>query len=197
MKKSTFPAFETILIKDGKAQSISYHERRMNHTRAMLYGMTNKITLENIDFESEHSTARCKLIYAEEIIKTEITEYNKREMSRFRLVSSDIEYEHKMLDRRELDSLFAARGEADDVLIIKNGLFTDTTIANVAFWIDGEWLTPAKPLLSGTMRQKLLDDGMLRIANITKDELSKISKMAIMNALRGFEVIEKPILIEF
>ncbi len=197
MKKSIFPAFETILLKDGNAQNLSYHESRLNATRTELYGCADKISLANINFGNKYSNARAKLIYMKEITSLEIVEYHKKPISKFRLVTSDIHYEYKMQDRSELDILFASKGDADDVLIIQNGLFTDTSIANVAFWIDGEWLTPAKPLLKGTMRQKLLDEGILQIANITKDELSKISKIAIMNALRGFEVIEKPILIEF
>ncbi len=50
----------------------------------------------------------------------------------------------------------------DDILIIRDGLLTDTSICNVALWNGTSWITPARPLFSGTMRAYLLDKGLVQ-----------------------------------
>lgn len=130
---------------------------------------------------------RCKIVYGDEIVSVEYTPYIKREIKRLKVVSSDISYDFKYLDRREIDALYAAKGDCDDVLISKNGLLRDTSIANIALLKNNRWLTPSEPLLAGTMRQKLIDTGFLTEAEISIAEIGGFEAVAIMNALRGFE----------
>ena len=52
------------------------------------------------------------------------------------------------------------RGACDEILIIKDGHITDTSISNIVFRLpDGWWLTPFTPLLKGIMRTYLLESG--------------------------------------
>lgn len=181
-KRSTL-LFETILCKDGAAQNLEYHERRMFESSGKKF---------DLSFLRPPISAlwRCKLIYAATIISVEFTPYIKREIKSLTLIESNISYSSKFVDRKELDALFEARGAGDDTLIVKNGLITDTTIANVAFLNDNNiWLTPKTPLLKGTMRAKLLAEGFLEEADIETKNLPSFKMMAIMNALRGFEVL--------
>ena len=99
-------------------------------------------------------------------------------------------YEFKYLDRTQINQLIASKGAADDILIIKNGLVTDTSIANVAFWQQNKWLTPATPLLKGTTRQRLLSAGCIEAADIKLTDLNTFTKMALMNALMDFTILE-------
>ena len=39
--------------------------------------------------------------------------------------------------------------EQDEILITRNGLLTDTSIANIALFNGKEWHTPKHPLLKG------------------------------------------------
>lgn len=131
---------------------------------------------------------RCKVVYENDILSVEFLPYVKREIKTLRIVESDIDYSRKFVDRKELDRLFGLRAEADDVLIVKNSLLTDTTIANVAFLDkNGIWNTPKKALLKGTMRQKLINEGFLKEVDISVEDIKKFEEVAIMNALRGFE----------
>jgi len=131
---------------------------------------------------------RCKIIYAEDILSVGFLAYEKKEIKTLKLIESDISYSHKFVDRSDIEKLFALRGEADDVLVVKNGLLADTSIANIALLDkNGRWLTPKAPLLCGTMRQKLLNDGFLSEADIAAADISDFERVAIMNALRGFE----------
>ena len=58
------------------------------------------------------------------------------------------------------------KGDCDDILIIRNGLITDMSYANVAFFDGTQWLTPRIPLLAGTCRERLLETGPIREADI-------------------------------
>ena len=52
-----------------------------------------------------------------------------RMVSSLRPVASDtIDYSYKSTNREELNDLFARRGKADDILIVKDGYLTDTCL---------------------------------------------------------------------
>ena len=84
------------------------------------------------------------------------------------------------------------REEGDDILIIKDLLVTDTSIANIAFETSGgEWITPKNPLLKGTTRARLLDEGKLKEADIRVHELRSFTKVALLNAMIDFDVLDR------
>jgi 4-amino-4-deoxychorismate lyase len=131
---------------------------------------------------------RCKVVYDNvQIISVEYQPYVKKEIKKLKLIESDIEYPKKYLDRSEITKLLKSIDDADDIIIVKNGLIADTSIANVALLKNGAWITPKKPLLNGTMREKLLMEGLLKEADISAKNLAEFDAIAIMNALRGFE----------
>jgi len=79
--------------------------------------------------------------------------------------------------------------DCDEIIIEQNGYLTDTTIANIAFYDGERWITPAKPLLKGTMRAKLLDEGLLHEKEIKKEDLKNYSQVALINAMIGFKIL--------
>jgi 4-amino-4-deoxychorismate lyase len=105
--------------------------------------------------------------------------------------NNEIEYCKKSTSREELDDMFKKRKDCDDVLIIKNSLITDTTIANVAFCKNGLWYTPKKPLLEGTTRARLLDEKKIIQKDIRVQDLNEYSHIALMNAMIDFDIITK------
>jgi len=107
------------------------------------------------------------------------------------IFNNEIQYDTKAAQRDALDGMYAQRGEGDDVLIIKNLLITDTTIANVAFYSNGVWITPKHPLLQGTTRARLLDEGKIIEADIHVSQLRSFSKVALLNAMIDFEILER------
>ncbi len=76
-----------------------------------------------------------------------------------------------------------ANANADDVLIVKNGLLTDTSYANIAFFDGVQWLTPATPLLAGTRRQQLLEQGVITEATLHPSDLKQFKFAKLMNAM--------------
>ena len=105
-----------------------------------------------------------------------------------------LDYRLKYADRTELDQLFLKRGEADDILIIQNGLVTDTSIANIAFFDGDKWITPKEPLLKGTTRARLLDEKKIFEQDIKIADLGKFTEFALMNAMIGFDRIKDGII---
>jgi len=68
---------------------------------------------------------------------------------------------------------------------------TDTSIANIAFYDNGMWKTPKNPLLKGTTRARLIDEGKLIEADIRVNELRNFSKVALLNAMIDFDVLQE------
>jgi len=105
-----------------------------------------------------------------------------------------VHYPLKYTHRDQLNALFERRGACDDVLIVKEGILKDTTIANIALFLDGQWLTPQTPLLYGTTRARLIDDAFLIPAVLTPNDIPNAQKIAVMNAMVGFVEIENGII---
>jgi len=105
-----------------------------------------------------------------------------------------VHYPLKYTHRDHLNQLFEHKGECDDVLIVKDGLLKETTIANIALLVDDQWLTPQTPLLYGTTRARLLDEGLLVPALLSPNMIDKAQKVAIMNAMVGFVEVENGII---
>ncbi|RUM56328.1 MAG: 4-amino-4-deoxychorismate lyase, partial [Nautilia sp.] len=69
---------------------------------------------------------------------------------------------------------------------VKNGLITDTTISNLAFFDGNNWITPKTPLLKGTKREELIQKGFLKEKEIKIEDIKHFKKFAMMNAIIGF-----------
>jgi 4-amino-4-deoxychorismate lyase len=182
---------ETIKIVNGTAPFLAFHNERLNHSRQILFNAQDQIDLKNvITAPSQSGTYKCRVIYSKTIETVEYSRYQQqRKFKTFKVIEDDnIAYDFKYLNRENLNRL--VRGQADEILIIKRGLVTDTTIANVAFWHQDKWLTPSTPLLKGTTRERLLREKKIVEIPITLEDLNHFSKMAMMNALLGFIVIE-------
>lgn len=183
---------ETIRIEKGRLRNIAYHDRRMNEVRREVWGVDRSVSLETyIDASPYEERTRCRVTYGRDVESVEFFPYQIRPVHSLQLVrGGQIEYRRKRADRSELNALFACRGEADDVLIVRGGLLADTSIANIALGDGTGWYTPASPLLEGTQRACLLDAGMIRPLDIHADDLSRFQKIRLFNAMIDFGEIE-------
>ena len=89
-----------------------------------------------------------------------------------------------------MNILFEKKDKADEIIIVKNGYITDTSIANIVIYDGTSWLTPKVPLLRGTARARLLEEKEIIEANITVKMLLKSQKLALLNAMIGMDIIE-------
>lgn len=180
---------ETIKIEEGKIHNLSYHQARCDQSRLMLFGSTDSLDLSLIIDAPQTGLYRCRILYERSLHSIEYIPYKPKEISTLRIVSSTIDYSFKYADRSDLEALLASNKDVDEVIIEKNGYLTDTTIANIAFYDGSQWLTPETPLLKGTMRAKLIDEGFLKTANIKREDLKNYTQVALMNAMIGFRII--------
>ena len=128
---------------------------------------------------------KCKVIYEKEIVEISFKPYIKRPVLSLKLVYDDtLEYHVKYLDRTSLDALFALRGDCDDIIIVKGGLITDTSISNLIFFDGSDWITPAHPLLEGTCRARLITEGKVLLRDITQAQLGQYQGCKLINAMR-------------
>jgi 4-amino-4-deoxychorismate lyase len=177
---------ETIRVEDGKIRHLSYHQQRVNTT------LCNEkiISLQEILSPPQKGLYRCRVVYDAHSFAVSYHSYEKRSIKKLKLVYDDtISYDKKYEDRRSIDKLFATKGACDDILIVKNGFITDTSIANIALKQGDTWFTPISPLLQGTTRQRLLDTNQLRTRQIRPEELGEYSAVALMNAMIDFDII--------
>lgn len=194
MIKSISPCFETLKAVEGVIEHIGFHQARFERTRRELFGTNESLFLADHLFPPQNLTCRVRMTYTDTIETIEYIPYQPRFIRSFALAETSIDYRYKSCDRTALDE---AKSEGvDDVIFIKNGLLSDTTIANIALWIDGEWKTPLTPLLEGTTRARLLASGWLKAENLDVISLQKARKFAIMNALIGFCTIENVLIKE-
>ncbi|MCC6754115.1 MAG: aminotransferase class IV [Saprospiraceae bacterium] len=103
------------------------------------------------------------------------------------LAISDMSYPFKSTRREELNSLKDGLPQGAEVIILKKGNLTDTTYSNLAFWDGTHWYTPSSPLLPGTMRAQLLEDGKMLECPITPRNLSKFSHFKCINAMNNLK----------
>ncbi|MBU0721527.1 aminotransferase class IV family protein [bacterium] len=182
---------ETIKASDGKVFYMPYHQARYESVLRSL-GERKMKNLSDYINPPPRGLFRCRLVYTSADISITYHEYKKRAINSLKLIYDDtIEYSLKSTNRSALDKLFALKQDADDILIIKNSLVTDTSIANIAFYDGSKWITPKRPLLHGTTRTRLLDEGKIFEADISVDELKGFSKVALLNAMIHFDVMDR------
>ena len=187
---------ETICINDGVIENLSAHNERMNNTIRVHYGSSvMPVFLEDfITAEGCKGRTRCRVEYTSAVEKVEYFPYSIREVKSLQLVNDDTaEYSFKYADRSVLDRNFALCGNADDVVIVRSGMLTDTSIANIALYKEGKWFTPKYPLLKGTRRARLLAEGIIEEDIIMADSLHKYEKIRLFNAMISFGEVEMDI----
>ena len=174
--------FETIKCEDFEVYNLDYHHKRVART------IGKNLNLQEYINPQTNELLRCKLVYDDnEILNVEYFTYKKREFKNFKIIFDDnIDYSKKYLNRDTLDKLYEKREDCDDIIIIKDEIVTDTSIANIAILYDDIWITSKNCLLEGTTRARLIEDKKIIEKDISLDMLYKAKKIAIFNAMLDF-----------
>ena len=182
---------ETIKAVDGEIFNISYHQARYESVLKE-FGVKKYQNLMESLSPPDDGLYRCRLVYNEKKIDVSYHKYKKRDIKSLKLVyDDDIEYCFKSTNREAIDLLYEKRASCDDVIIVKNSFITDTSIANIALYKEGVWHTPRNPLLQGTTRTRLLKMNKLVESDIHVDEIYEYSKVALLNAMIDFDIIQE------
>ncbi len=184
--------FETICVQKRQFSNLlSYHEARLNRTRAVLWNVSDPVDLFSVLTIPEDigpEKYKCRVTYGAEVVSIEWEKYQFRPIQSLRLVEDNsIDYAFKYKNREALNVLHAQRGDCDDVLIVKNGLITDTSYANVAFFDGTAWYTPFQSLLPGAQRAFLLNSGVVVPKEIRVGDLPGYCAVKLFNAMVSWE----------
>jgi len=180
---------ETIKIEEGEIANLPYHQDRCDQSRQTLFQSSNRLLLSSIIQPPQIGLYRCRILYAEELHSVKYIPYVPKEINSLKIVTSQIDYPLKYANRYALNALLEANKDVDEVIIEKEGYLTDITIANIAFYDGKQWFTPENPLLKGTMRAKLIDEGFLQKREIRKEDLDNYTQVALINAMIGFKIL--------
>ncbi len=181
---------ETIKLEDGVLKNISLHNERFNYVRTKLFGASNKIALEKeiqIPVSIKKGIYKCRIIYSTNIESVEFSQYLIKPVKTLKLVyDNDIVYNYKHLDRTCIEKQMKHITE-DDILIVKSGLITDVSFANIVFFDGLKWITPTLPLLEGTKRKHLLAKKLIFEDEIKPTDLKHFKKARLINAMLDLE----------
>lgn len=160
----------------------------MNDTRQHFWPGCKILSLEDKLPACKGFTGKAKICYDSTGFTTlELSEYKMRQINSLEIMIDDsIDYSYKSTDRSCLDRLSERKTNADEILIIKNGLVTDTSYTNVALSDGTGWYTPCHPLLKGTMRQYLLDNHIISERDIKVEDLNRYKEIRLINAMIDF-----------
>jgi 4-amino-4-deoxychorismate lyase len=179
---------ETIKCKEGELLNLTFHQKRLELAFDRHFPESEKPILSEIvrvPQEFREGLFRCRVVYSDKIEKIEFLPHEFRKINSLRLVQDDsIDYPYKYADRRSLGVLFAKRQDCDEILIVKNNCITDSYTANPVFFDGQSWWAPDVPLLPGTQRARLLEEGVISECRITVSDLPRFQKVGLVNALQ-------------
>ena len=177
---------ENIMLKNGIPENLVYHQLRLNQARKELFGISDTIDLVSEIIVPEAfriGLNKCRIIYAETLEEIQYEPYSLRNVKTLQLVYDDlINYSYKFRNRDHINQLFSFRGQADDIIIIKEGWITDSSICNLVFEDNNGLNTPSTPLLKGTKREKLILEKIIIEKEIRKNDLQKYRRVHLINA---------------
>ncbi|HAQ19435.1 MAG TPA: hypothetical protein DCR40_09425 [Prolixibacteraceae bacterium] len=187
---------ESLKLKDGFICNLEYHQNRLNRSMDELFPGKKHIDLSKeiiIPENFKKGPFKIRVLYTHTVENIEMESYLFRNIQSLKIVHHEsIDYHLKYSDRQILQELFALRGDCDDIIIIKNGLVTDSFAANLLFFDGEKWITPETPLLKGTKRQFLLDHGIISEMGIREKDIRNFQKVGLVNAMIDFD--EMPVI---
>lgn len=185
---------ETIKIINGNILNINYHNFRFNNSRLKLFNIKTKIDLLDIIINYPSNTIiKCRILYNQKINSIQYTKYIEKKINKFYFINNNlISYKYKYANRDIINNLkyiFSKKYEKDyEIIIIKNNFITDTSISNLAFYNNKEWITPKKPLLYGTTIMRLLYNKKIIQQDISIKDIKNFSKIGMLNSMLNFKI---------
>ena len=181
---------ESIRVNCRQLQNIGYHNKRFNRSRRELFGLHDDVDLSELILLPDDigsGTYKCRIIYSNIVHNIELQPYIQRNIYSLKMVLVDVfDYGYKYHDRNCFLDLMK-NIQADDILIIKNGLITDTSFSNIVFFDGSNWVTPSTYLLNGTMRNYLLDTKKIISRVIMPEDLKYFESAKLINAMLDFD----------
>lgn len=193
----TEPLFsEVIRVQDGVLCHPELHAARMDRTARRFWNgrAGDRLAELVVPDDLRMGRVKCRIVYGAERFEVTYAPYVSRTVRTLALAGADtLEYGYKYLDRSALSRLHDSVA-ADEVLIVRRGLLTDTSYTNIVLEdAAGALFTPAEPLLRGTMRERLLREGRIAERTIRADQLANYRRIHLINAMLDLGEVTVPV----
>ena len=187
---------ETICLIDGTPRHLQWHQQRIENTfrycmpHAEPFHLETELTLYDFPIVGKF---KCSIHYSTEIIEVTFSQYPPKKFQKLKLVEipPGFDYHFKYADRKIMDELFSKKGDADDILMTRDGWITDTSIANIAFRKNDRWYTPSNPLLAGTTWKRLIQEEVLTPRPLHQSDIDQLDAFKIFNAMNDWKEMEE------
>lgn len=171
---------ESIKIENGTIVNIELHSERILRTIGECIDL-------NLHIPPKYSVGvvKMRVVYDKEGINDiSFSSYTLPKIESLKLINcDDIDYSLKYENRDYINLLTSQKGSCDDILIMKNGLVSDTSFCNIVFQNKNGLFTPKTPLLKGTKREYLIQKGTIKEADITSSDISLYDNILLINAM--------------
>ncbi len=182
---------ESIRVKDGRLCNLGAHVRRSSDALMHHFGINRELPFWElfnsacVGMEGDcMGLYKLRVVYGREVVSVSLVPYKEPVSLSLKIVECNyIDYSYKYEDRLVFADLLQYKGDCDDILIVKDGLVTDTSYGNIVYELDGELFTPASPLLNGTRREFMLKKGLLKERNLQIGALHRSRAFYMINAM--------------
>ena len=176
---------ETIKVKNKQPANLDWHQLRVNQTFKDHYPnieVLNLIQVTKSIVVPDDSTYKLRIIYSQKDFQIELAKYLPKKIEKIGVVkiADDFNYHYKFAERNYFNQLLSRYSEFDDLLLIKNGLITDSTYANLIFKNNNGLFTPTSPLLAGTARARMLASSIIKAQEISLSDLRNFSSFFLI-----------------
>ena len=190
---------ETIRLENGRFHLLKLHQQRLTATVRELYACDIDVpdirtALDSIGSIPKNGTYKCRILYDTTICEIEFQAYQTRTVKSLKVIESDssLDYHLKSSDRSALSVLASRKGSCDEIIIVRNGLITDTSYTNLVFHGKNGLYTPRQPLLKGVMRHYLLNKRTIQEIDLSPEDIAPanrlgITKVSLINAMLPLE----------
>lgn len=177
---------ESVKVCDGEVHNLAAHQDRVRIT------MQDQLSLEAISLEQiirqqalpASGVYKCRIVYGKGVMHCEVLPYQVRTVRKVQLAETgDFTYPYKSLQRDFFDMLHRQHADVDEFILHHNGILSDSTFSNLAFFDGERWYTPDQPLLKGVRRRQLIECGRLHTAALRMADLSRFSTISFINAM--------------
>ena len=186
---------ETIRATNGRLGDLRFHQQRVDETLEAFHG-SRSIALAKVLQEhtiTEAPISKIRLCYSLNGVESiESTPYTIRSVQSLSLADIGTHrYDFKFEDRAWLQAMVAA-ADSDDIILCEGPLIKDASYANIAFFDGQQWFTPRHPLLQGTKRRAMVQEGLLIEKEIRREDILQYRSVKMINAMMLWE--ESPVL---
>jgi 4-amino-4-deoxychorismate lyase len=183
--------FESICVKDGIAENLSFHQARVNKTLDEFNASNNSIELVSIVHQlsiSKEGLFKLRISYdLNGNYQVKLAPYQYKLIQNFALV--DIKghrYDYKDENRDWINDALSQSG-SDEIMMHDNGLIKDCSYTNIVFYDGVNWYTPESPLLPGTQRAKLIQEGLILTKALHVKDIPSFVKFKCINAMMDWD----------